>query len=131
MISQMTFTAWQSSRCRPMRHPGKAALPNGSLTTIGADNKSVRVSGLAGMQLSIGDMIRIGSGLYRLQELASGSPTALFEIMPHLWPGTAAGQAVSISKPWCLMTIDPGSLSASADARTGRGSVSFSATEAR
>jgi hypothetical protein len=131
MISQMTFTAWQSSRCRPIAHPGAAVLPDGTLHTIGGDDKTVRVAGLTGINLSIGDMMRIGSGLYRLLEAATGDPTALFTIMPHLWVGTATSQPVIIDKPWCLMTVDPGSLSSSADPRTGRGSISFSATETR
>lgn len=131
MISQATFMGWQSSRCRPIAHPGQGALPEGTLHTIGDDDKTVRVAGLAGITLSIGDMMRIGSSLYRLREAATGNPTPFFTISPHLWPGTAAGQPVIISKPWCLMTVDPGSLSSSADPRTGRGSISFSATEAR
>lgn len=135
MISQMTFKAWQSSRCRPTKHPGNAALPTGTLHTIGSDDKTVRAAGLTDISLSIGDMLRIGpantGGLYRVLETASGDPTALFTISPHLWPGAAEGQAVLIDKPWCLMTVDPGSLSAQADPRTGRGSISFTATEAR
>jgi hypothetical protein len=131
MISQMTFTAWQSSRCRPITHPGASVLPAGTLHTIGSDDQTVRVAGLVGITLSIGDMIRIGSSLYRVQEAASGNPTGLFTITPHLWLGTATSQPVIIAKPWCLMTIDPGSLSAPTDLSTGRGSISFSATEAR
>lgn len=131
MISQMTFKAWQSSRCRPIAHPGASVLPAGTLHTIGVDDKTVRVAGMAGIALSIGDMVRIGSSLYRVLEAASGNPTGLFTITPHLWPGTVTGQAVIIDKPWCLMTVDPGSLSATADPRTGRGSISFSATETR
>lgn len=131
MISQMTFMAWQSSRCRPISHPGSSALPAGTLSAIGEDDKTVRLAGFAGITFSVGDMVRIGAGLYRVQESTTGNPTPLFTISPHLWQGTVTGQAVSISKPWCLMTIDPGSLSAPADPRTGRGSISFSATEAR
>lgn len=131
MISQMTFVAWQSSRCRPIRHPGSSILPTGELHSIGDDDKTVSVAELVGIHLSIGDMVRIGAGLYRVQEPAVGTPTGQFTIAPHLWPGTAVGQPVVISRPWCLMTVDPGSLSAPADPRTGRGSISFSATEAR
>jgi hypothetical protein len=131
MISQMTFTAWQSSRCRPIAHSGASVLPSGTLHTIGTDDRTVRLAGLVGITLSIGDMVRIGSGLYRVREAATGNPTGLFTITPHLWPGTATGQPVIIAKPWCLMTVDPGSLSAPADPRTGRGSISFSATETR
>ncbi len=132
MISQMRFQAWQSSRCRPILHPGASALPTGALHTIGDDDKTIRVSGLTGISLSIGDMIQIGAAnLHRVLEAASGNPTALFTIEPHVWPSTATSQAVKISKPFCLMTVDPGSLSAAADPSTGRGRISFSATEAR
>ena len=131
MVNQMTFMAWQTSRCRPIAHPGSSLLPTGELHTIGDDDKTVRVSDLVGIQLSIGDMLRIGTSLYRVQEPATGNPTPLFTVAPYLWPGTAEGQEVIISKPWCLMTIDPGSLSAPSDKGTGRGVISFSATEAR
>lgn len=131
MNSQMTFRGWKLSRCRPAAHPGSATLPQGTLHTIGADDKTVRFAGLAGVALSIGDMVRIGSGLYELLEATTGNPTALATIQPHLWPGTATGQAVVIDKPWVAMTVDPGSLSANTDPRTGRGSISFTATEAR
>lgn len=131
MVSQMTFKAWQSSRCRPIAHLGAGALPTGELSNIGDDDKTVRVADLIGIQLSVGDMLRIGAGLYRVQEPAAGNPTPLFTIAPHLWPGSDVGQDVVISKPWCLMTVDPRSLSSSADAGTGRGRISFSATEAR
>lgn len=130
MVSQMTFVAWQSSRCRPIAHPGSSYLPVGTLETIGDDNKSIRVNGIVGIQLSVGDMIQIGGRLHRVQEPAAGALTAMFEISPHLWPGTATGASVVLHQPACLMTIDPGSLSAVADPRTGRGSVSFSATQA-
>lgn len=131
MVSQMTFKAWQSSRCRPSAHPGSGALPTGELHTIGDDDQTIRVADLTGITLSIGDMLRIGTGLYRALEPASGDPTGFFTITPHLWPGTNTGQDVVIDKPWVAMTVDPGSLSASVDPRTGRGVVSFSATEAR
>lgn len=131
MTSQMTFKGWQSSRCRPIKHPGSSTLPTGELSAIGDDDKTVRVADLTGITLSVGDMLRIGTGLYRVLEPASGNPTGFFTITPHLWPGAATGQSVVISKPWVAMTVDPGSLSASADPRTGRGSISFSATEAR
>ncbi len=92
---------------------------------------SVRVDGLPGITLSVGDMIQIGNDLHRVLEPASGPLTAFFAIEPHLWPGIGSGAVVTLHKPSCLMVIEPGSLSASADPKTGRGSVSFSATEAR
>lgn len=131
MVTQMTFVAWSFSRCRPMAHQGSGTLPTGELHAIGDDDKTVRVADLVGIQISVGDMLRIGNGLYRVLEPATGNPTPLFTVSPHLWPGTATGQDVIIEKPWCLMTVDPGSLSAPADPGTGRGTISFTATEAR
>ncbi|WP_244563638.1 hypothetical protein [Ensifer aridi] len=80
-------------------------------------------------------MIQIGSkDLYRVQEdvVADGAGlTPLLEVRPHLWPGTVTGTAVSVVRPHCYMTIVPGSINTDADKATGRGSVSFSAIEAR
>ena len=101
------------------------------MVAIGDDDDTVSVADLVGISLSVGDMLRIGTGLYRALEPKSGTPTGLFTIEPHVWPGTAAGQDVIVDRPWVAMTVDPGSMSASADPRTGRGSVSFTATEAR
>ncbi|GGA63942.1 hypothetical protein [Pelagibacterium lentulum] len=131
MNSQMTFRAWKSSRCRPIAHPGNSMLPEGSLYAIGANDNTVRVEDLPGVTLSIGDMLRIGTGLYEVLEPASGDPTAFFTIQPHLWVGTATGQKVVISKPWVAMTIDPGSVSTNVSPATGRGTLSFTATESR
>lgn len=130
-VSQKTFKGIPLSRCRPIAHPGSAVLPAGTLAAIGDDDDTVSLAGLTGISISIGDMIRIGTGLYRALEPKSGTPTGLFAIEPHLWPGTATSQAVIIDKPWVAMTIDPQSVSESVNARTGRGSISFSATEAR
>ena len=133
MNDQMTFLGRALARCRPILHPGASVLPAGTLDTIGDNDKSIRVDGLAGITLSIGDHIQIGANLHQVREMAKAVSglTPLFEIRPHLWPGTATGQAVLIARPSCLMTIVPGSISASADPKTGRGSVSFSAIEAR
>lgn len=130
MNSQMTFRGQKLSRCRPAAHPGTVPLPAGTLHTIGADDRTVRLAGLAGVSLSVGDMVRIGSRLYELLEAASGNPTGLATIQPHLWPGAATGQPVVINHPWVVMTVDPGSLSKTVDPGTGRGSLSFTATEA-
>ncbi|MBP0438417.1 hypothetical protein [Tianweitania sediminis] len=122
------FIAYASSRCRPIAHPGSGALPAGSLGSIASNRKTISVSGLAGVSLKAGDLIQIGAAdLHRVVEDASGS----FEVRPHIWPGVSAGAAVKIAKPSCLMTIVPGSVSASADPSTGRGAISFQGLEAR
>ncbi|BCH59774.1 hypothetical protein RvVAR0630_23980 [Agrobacterium vitis] len=132
------FRGYSLSRSRPIASPtGKPVPENGVvLSAIGGDNKSVTLSGLgAGYVVSVGDMIQIaGSGLYRIVEgaVANGSGVAgPFELRPHLWPGTAAGSAVTLLRPSCTMMIVPGSIYSEADASTGRGSVSFQGIEVR
>ena len=84
---------------------------------------------------SVGDFVRIGAA--NLHQVVAGvtasgaGAAAQVEFRPHFWPGTAAGNAVSVKKPYCLMTIVPGSVSTAADLATGRGTISFRAIEAR
>jgi hypothetical protein len=130
----VTFIAYPTSRCRPIKHPGSSTLPTGTLDTIDDNNKAIKVSGLTGITLSVGDFIQIGdSDLHQVMEpaVAVAGLTPLFEIRPHLWPGAAVTDAVTISRPHCLMTVVPGSVSANADLATGRGSISWQGIEAR
>ena len=121
-----TFFGWSKSRCRPVKHPGTASLPTGTLATI-VDRKVVSFDGLTGITLSVGDLVQVGNGdLHRIVDLSAG-----YELRPHLRPGVVVGADVSISKPHCVMAIVPGSVSSTADPRTGRGTVSFQAMEAR
>lgn len=127
-----TFKGYALSRCRPIAHPGNAALPSGTVSAINANRKAIRVASLTGITLSVGDMLRVGTAdLHQVMESATGTPTNEFEIRPHLWPGAATSDAVSIEKPYCIMSIVPGSVSTTADMATGRGAVSFQAIEAR
>lgn len=122
-----TFYGYATSRCRPILHPGSSALPAGTVATIGADRKTLTTAGLAGITLSVGDMLQIGdTDLHRIVALG-----ASIEVRPHLWPGVVVGAAVAISKPHCVMAIVPGSISSQGDPATGRGPVSFQAVEAR
>lgn len=127
-----TFKGYALSRCRPILHPGSSALPTGSLFSIEANRKAIRLTALNGVSLSVGDMIQIGTkDLHQVMEPTSGTPTGLFEVRPHIWPGVATGTAVTVHKPHCLMAIVPGSITSTADAATGRGAISFQAVEAR
>lgn len=131
---QKTFKGYPLSRCRPILHPGSAVLPAGTLHTIGGDRKSVRIDDLDGIALSVGDMISIGArDLHRVMEGATAAAglTPSFEVRPHIWADVETGAAVSIDRPFCLMSIVPGSITSSADPQTGRGTVSFQAIEAR
>lgn len=140
---QTLILGYSLSRCFPISYPngswptgGTFNGTTGLMHTKDANNRALRVSQLpAGFQLVEGDMIQIGAAnLHRVAEAATASGaglTPLFEVYPPFWPGTAQGQAVSVRKPSCLMRIVVGSVSASADIATGRGTVSFDAMEAR
>ena len=126
-----TFRGYAMARARPIRHPGTAALPAGTVASLNANGKALAVSGLGAIILSVGDMIQIGAADLHRVVATTGAPAVDFEVRPHLWPGVAVGDAVSIARPACLMAIVPGSAATTADPKTGRGSVSFQAIEAR
>lgn len=123
-----TFKGYPISRLRPIAHPGSGALPAGTVGTIGSDRKTTTLSGFSGVTLQPGDMIMIASkDLHQIVDIAAG----VYEVRPHIWPGVTTGSAVSISKPYCIMAIVPGSVTSTADMASGIGAVSFQAIEAR
>lgn len=129
------------SRCYPIAYPrgtwptGSAFNGSAALASIGVNRKSVSIKNLpSGFAFRTGDMIQIGRNLHSVQEPAaasSGGITGGFEIRPYLWPETAVNDVVSVMRPFCLMTVVPGSITSTADLQTGRGSVSFQAVESR
>lgn len=124
---QKTFYGRSLSRIRPINHPGSSELPAGTLATISENRKEITISGLTGIELTVGDMVQIGAAdLHRIVGESSGT----FEVRPHLWPGAEAEDAVSISSPRCVMAIVPGSVTSNAEL-WGLGSISFQAIEAR
>lgn len=140
-----TFDGYSMSRCYPILYP-KGAWPTGgafdgvaTLLSVGTNRKSISVGDLpAGFELSIGDMVQVGTDLHRVMEgaTADGSgETSVFEVRPHIWPGVDAGDSpavtVTVKKPSCVMAIVPGSIQSRADPQTGWGAVSFQAIEAR
>jgi len=143
-----TFKGYPLSRCFPIAYPN-GSWPTGggfdgisaTIYAIGADNKSLQVDLLpAGFALRVGDFIQItyGSpakyGLHQVMEAAAADEDGItpeFEVRPHLWPGIAINDLVSVKRPFTLMTLVPGSVTSSADPQTGRGSISFQAVEAR
>jgi len=122
-----TFYGRSLSRCRPIKHPGSSVLPSGTIGSIGDDRKTAALAGFSGITFSVGDMLQIGDAdLHRI--VATGGS---LEVRPHFWPGVAAGDAVIISKPSCIMAVVPGSISSQAASDTGDGTVTFQAVEAR
>lgn len=128
--SVQRFWGRPMSRCYPIAYPNGQGLGDVSAVTVanvGSDNKSVVLAGQpAGYKSSVGDYIQIISKLYQVVNTSTG-----IEVRPHLAPGTVFGNAVVLVKPSVPMIILPGSLSSTADAATGRGSISFQAIESR
>jgi len=135
-----TFWGYPMSRCYPIKHPN-ASWPTGggfvgtcTLATINANRKAITLSGLPyGFELSVGDYISINGDLHQVMVAVSASVTGVtpeFEVRPHIWPGVTPPKSVSVKQPACLMAIMPGSISSDADL-SGRGTISFSAMEAR
>lgn len=125
------FLGRPTSRCYPIAYPKGAGMGNVSdvkIASIGGDRKTITLSGLpAGYQATAGDYIKIGT--HNLHQVVD--TVGSIEVRPHLWPGTAVDDIVTLVKPSCRMTILPGTLSSSADASTGRGTISFQAIESR
>jgi hypothetical protein len=144
-----TFKGYSLSRCFPIAYPNGSWPTGASFDGVSAtiydvddDNKTIRVDGLpSGLALSVGDMLQIKHGtdpvrydLHRVQAAAiadSGGITPAFEVRPHLWPGVAVDDVVSVKSPWCLMAIVPDSIQSDADLQTGSGTITFQAFEAR
>lgn len=127
----------------PQADPGGvllgAATP--TISAIGADNHSLRVTGLpAGYVLTAGDALAIsyGSSPVRRTRLrvcetvaASGAGmTPAFEVRPPLRPGVYIGQAVTLVKPAARMMLEPGSYDPGEWAAEIAGGASFTAIEA-
>ena len=144
-----TFKGIPLSRCYPILYPNGTWPTGGSfdgvsatIASIGSGNKSLTVDLLpAAYQFSVGDYISIAYssaptkyGLHQVMEAATADGSGIsgeFEVRPHLWPGMAVNDLVTVKRPFCIMAIVPGSISSASDAQTGRGSVSFQAIEAR
>ncbi|WP_244490269.1 hypothetical protein [Rhizobium sp. Root483D2] len=130
------FRAIPMSRYYPIAYPngswptGSAFSGSGTVGTINANRKAISAAGFpVGYTHSVGDYVQIGSS--DLHQIIENATTGQFEIRPHLWPGVAAGSVLKAFKPFCLMTIVPGSISSAADPITGRGKISFQAIESR
>jgi hypothetical protein len=144
-----TFKGYSLSRCFPIAYPN-GSWPTGAsfdgisaaVSAVGEDNRSIQIDALpVGFEWRVGDMLQVQHGadpvrydLYRVQEPAMADETGetgSFEVRPHLWPGVAVNDVVSVKRPWCLMQIVPGSVSSPADPQTGKGSLSFQSIEVR
>jgi hypothetical protein len=124
-----TFRAWPTSRCWPIAHPNGVDAVNGTVASVGVDNKSITITWTGGTTiLSVGDYLEInGNRLHQVTDLRAGGVKGL---APYLSAGILVGQTVRVNSPGVLMTVVPGSISTQS-ALNGRGTVSFRAMEAR
>lgn len=121
-----TFYGFKLARRWPSAHANGTGVP-GSVTvgTIADDRASLSLSGASGLTLNIGDMISVGTGLYRcVQGSVNG---AAFGVRPYLLPDADSGNAVRVGNPRCLMRMEPKSLQATVDKGTGNGTLAFAA----
>lgn len=126
------FRGRPTSRCYPIAYPNGTGMGSVSAVTVGSiatDRKTVGLSGLpVGYVASVGDYIQIGGN--NLHQIVSVSGPSV-EVRPHLWPVSAVGDAVTLVKPSCLMTIVPSSINTTAELSTGRGVITFQGFESR
>lgn len=126
------FRGRPTSRCYPIAYPNGTGMGNVSAVTlgsIGTNRNTIGLSGLPGGYVaSVGDYLQIRTNDLHQIVNVSGSE---IEVRPHLWPTTAVGDAVTLVKPSCLMTIEPGSINTTADLSTGRGVITFQGFESR
>ncbi|HWD14342.1 MAG TPA: hypothetical protein VG519_13410 [Pseudochrobactrum sp.] len=129
--SLQQFMGRPFSRCYPIAYPngnGMGDVSNVKIANLNENNKAYRLSGLpVGYQTSVGDYQQIGNKLYQVVDVDGQD----IEIRPHLAPGTAVGNVVTLIKPSVPMIIMPGTLTTSAELSTGRGTISFQAIESR
>lgn len=129
--SLQQFMGRPFSRCYPIAYPngtGMGDVSNVKIASINENNKAYRLSGLpAGYKNSVGDYQQIGNKLYQVVDVDGQD----VEVRPHLAPGTAVGNVVTLIKPSVPMIIMPGTLTTTAELSTGRGTISFQAIESR
>lgn len=129
--SLQQFMGRPFSRCYPIAYPngtGMGDVSNVKIASINENNKAYRLSGLpAGYKNSVGDYQQIGNKLYQVVDVDGQD----VEVRPHLAPGTAVGNVVTLIKPSVPMIIMPGTLTSPAELSTGRGTISFQAIESR
>lgn len=137
----LPFRGYPLSRAYPIAYPG-GAWPggggfSGACTVASAGGQALALSGLpGGYQVSAGDMVGVTTAdhawLFRARQdaVAVAGVTPAFAVVPPIPAGLLAGQAATVTRAWCPMTLVPAGLAYAAGV-DGVGSVSFTATEMR
>jgi hypothetical protein len=118
-----TFLLYDSSCLYPALDPDGSEIAGNNVTVsqVGNDNRSIRLSGLpGGYRLRWGDRIQVrysspvSYNVYEVSDVAtatSGGVTNMFEVTPPLRVGIQAGNSVGIRRPSAKMQFlnyDPG-----------------------
>lgn len=135
------FRGVHLARCYPILYPN-GSWPtgvsfNGGCQVASASGQSLALGGLpAGYRVSVGDMVGVVTASHAWLFRAGQTVTALagttpaFAVTPPIPAGLTPGLPATVVRPWCPMTLVPGSLAYAADI-DGVGSVTFSAMEMR
>jgi hypothetical protein len=135
------FRGVHLARCYPILYPNGSwptgASFSGACSVASASGQSLALSGLpTGYTVSQGDMIGVtttdNAWLFRALATvtAPAGTTPSFKVVPPIPAGLAAGQAASVKRPWCPMTLVPGAPD-DGGVIDGTGTISFTATEMR
>ncbi|MCG8669582.1 MAG: hypothetical protein MI867_09235 [Pseudomonadales bacterium] len=131
-----TFQAYDERRPYPFRYQNGTFSDNGQISAISNNGRTVTFSGFQpGFQLTRGDKFRltsiVGTTLHEIKETisANGSgATSAVEVQPNIPPAYQGSNPVSFKKPYCLMVVEPGSISYNPGA-SALGTVTFSAVQ--
>ena len=116
-----SFYLYNRLRPYPANDPTGGGIVSSTVTVASiSGNKAVALTGLpASYVLSRGDFLTVTYGsapirraLLRVMETVTASGAGVspqFEVQPFLRTGIAVGQAVDLTKPYCRMTLVPGS----------------------
>jgi hypothetical protein len=112
-----SFEAYDTRRPYPAAHADGNFDDTAVILEIGADNKSLSLSGLvAGFQISPGDYLSFDYGVPQARALhralspatvGAGGETGSFEVFPHIEPGALVAAPVTLKRASCLMVLDP------------------------
>lgn len=132
----VTFKAYNFSRCYPINYP-KGFFPNpnpniqipipenGEITVLAGDG-SIQIDFGTSLDIVVGDFFKIKNNVFTVTHRDG----LYYHISPNLEPDVVVGDLVTIVKPWVEMVLVPESISQTSGLN-GRGSITFSATEAR
>jgi hypothetical protein len=135
-----TFFFYDPAKRYPTADPDGSIVAGASPTiaSLGGNNRSMTITGLpSGYVLTQGDMLSFGTGgyraLHRVAETvtAAGGTTPSFEVRPYLRSWAVPGLAISLTRAYAKMMLEPGSFDPGTDGPVLTSGMSFAAIEVR